>query len=93
MIEYFIVSDFQKFVINTLTKFKYDLTTLTNTVHAFRMSFETFIENYPSTAHSSIVQYDPLNLDELFPITDEESLNNFETKIETNKDFRSNVVC
>lgn len=63
----FIVLDFQKFVINSLTKIKYELTALNNTVETSRMSLDTFIENsHSSTSSVEYIKYnDQLNLDEL----------------------------
>lgn len=88
----FIVLDFQKFVINSLTKIKYELTALNNTVQTSRISLDTFIENSHSLNSSECIKYnDQLNLDEYFSITNEENLNSFESKI-LNKDFKSNFV-
>lgn len=88
----FIVLDFQKFVINSLTKIKYELTALNNTVHTSRISLDTFIENSHSSNSSECIKYnDQLNLDEYFPINNEEDLNSLENKI-LNKDFKSNLV-
>jgi len=77
-----------------LTKIKYELTALNNTVHTSRMSLDTFIENsHNSSTSSEYIRYnDQLNLDEYFPITNEENLNTFESKILNNKDFKSNLV-
>lgn len=87
-----IVLDFQKFVINSLTKIKYELTALNNTVQTSRISLDTFIENSHSSTSSECIKYnDQLNLDEYFPITNEENLNSLESKI-LNKDFKSNLV-
>jgi len=88
----FIVLDFQKFVINSLTKIKYELTALNNTVQTSRISLDTFIENSHSSNSSECIKYnDQLNLDEYFPINNEEDLNSLESKI-LNKDFKSNLV-
>jgi len=62
------------------------------------MSVETFIENINQSHKTTITTGKThiealLTLDEVFPIINDESLNNFECKIKTNKDFRSNVVC
>lgn len=58
------------------------------------MSLDTFIENsHNSSTSSEYIRYnDQLNLDEYFPITNEENLNTFESKILNNKDFKSNLV-
>lgn len=75
-----------------MTKIKYDLTALNNTVQTSRISLDTFIENAHSSNLSECINYnDQLNLDEYFPITNEKDLNSLESKI-LKKDFKSNLV-
>lgn len=75
-----------------MTKIKYELSALNNTVQTSRISLDTFIENSHSSTTSECIKYnEQLNLDEYFPITNEENLNSFESKI-LNKDFKTNLV-
>lgn len=75
-----------------MTKIKYELSALNNTVQTSRISLDTFIENSHSSTASECIKYnEQLNLDEYFPITNEENLNSFESKI-LNKDFKTNLV-
>jgi len=59
------------------------------------MSLETLMENMnqsQSLTTNAHIYNDPLSLDEVFPIVNEEVLNSFENKIKSDKDFRTNVV-
>jgi len=86
-----IVSDFQKFVITSLTKIKYDLTALSHTVNASNMILESggtlISSNLPNTFQEAFI------LDEIFPIKSINELQDLEQKIDFDKQFRLNIVC
>lgn len=86
-----IVSDFQKFIITSLTKIKYDLTALSHTVNASNMILESggtlISSNLPNAFQEALI------LDEIFPIKSINELEDLEQKIDFDKQFRLNIVC
>lgn len=87
---FFIVLDFQKFVISSLTKIKYDLSALSHTVNASNMILESggklMSSNLPNIIQETLL------LEEIFPIKSIGELENLEQKLENDKQFRLNIV-
>uniref|UniRef100_A0A2S2NQ75 DUF4806 domain-containing protein n=1 Tax=Schizaphis graminum TaxID=13262 RepID=A0A2S2NQ75_SCHGA len=81
--------DFQKFVISALTKIKYDIAGLTHTVNASHLILDSNQNNSSSLSHTF---QETFVLDEIFPIKTNYELEDFEKKIENDKQFRFNII-
>ncbi|KAF0682269.1 DUF4806 domain-containing protein, partial [Aphis craccivora] len=81
---------FQKFVISSLTKIKYDLSALSHTVNASNMILESggklMSSNLPNIIQETLL------LEEIFPIKSIGELENLEQKLENDKQFRLNII-
>lgn len=85
-----IVIDFQKFVVSTLTKIKYDINGLMHTVNASHLILDNNQNNLSSLSNNTFQE--TFILDEIFPIKTNDELEHFEKKIENDKQFRFNIV-
>ncbi|KAE9544293.1 hypothetical protein AGLY_001472 [Aphis glycines] len=83
-------ADFQKFVISSLTKIKYDLTALSHTVNACNMILESGGKLMSSNLPNMIKE--TLLLEKIFPIKVIGELENLEQKIKDDKQFRLNII-
>lgn len=91
-----LILDFQKFMINSLTKMKYELSGINSTTNATHILLNSFL----SDSGNSIVQNLLNNKIEqtsdyynLFPIQTEEDLHTVEDRLLNDKHLRSNLVC
>jgi len=83
-------------VVNTLTKLKFDLAQVINTTTATHLSLENLHNISTQLQNTSSNMIQTLNepgLNDVFPINSLEELNQLEIKLETDKQFRSNLVC
>lgn len=83
--------DFQNFVINTLTHIKYDISGLINVNQLTHGNVECLLQKQNNDNISKTISGDGLDVQALFPITNETELATIETKI-LDANFRSSLV-
>lgn len=80
------MTDFQRFITNTLVNIKYDIGSILSIVQSNSININTLMANKNTSAKNII------NLDNIFPITNHDELESLETKIKTDESFRNTLV-
>lgn len=81
-------------MVNTLTKLKFDMAQVINTTTTTNLSLENLLNTQFQNTSSNMTQtLNEPDLNDVFPINSFEELNQLEIKLETDKQFRSNLVC
>jgi len=88
------ILEFQAFVISSLTKLKFEISSMSSTIHANHIASESF---YKNVGHSTSLNLSnniqqSLDISEMFPINTEDQLKIFDEKLKSNNDFKLNVV-
>lgn len=88
------VTAFKNFVINSLTKFKNEIAAIHSTVNSTHLALDSFLnDSGQKTAIQLASQYaTSYSLDDVFPITNEEEINMFNSKIQNDKQFKLEMV-
>lgn len=80
-------------MINTRTKIKFNLAQVISTTTVTNL----IVENIQNSEHLQTTDrnspFDKFNFYDIFLISSDDELNQLENKLETNEQFRSNLVC
>lgn len=85
-----IISEFQNYMINTLTHLRYDISGLINISQITHANVQSLMENQNQTS-LPVISVDNFDIEALFPITNDDDLITIETKLQ-DSGFRSSLV-
>lgn len=80
------MTDFQRFITNTLVNIKYDIGSILSIVQSNSININTLMANKNTSAKNII------NLDNIFPIKNHDELESLEIKIKTDENFKNTLV-
>lgn len=91
-----IVLDFQTFIINALTKMKYDISGINSKTNATYILLNSFLTDSGNSIVQKQLNNETIRNSDyynLFPIQTEEDLETVESRILSENSLRSNLVC
>lgn len=80
------MTDFQRFITNTLVNMKYDIGSILSIVQSNSNNINTLMTHKNTSIKNGI------NLDNIFPIKSHDELESLETKIKADENFKNTLV-
>lgn len=80
------LTDFQRFITNTLVNMKYDIGSIISIVQSNSININTLMINKNTSSKNAI------NLDNIFPIKNNDELESLETKMKDDENFKNTLV-